>query len=159
MYGCQKAPLIRIRVKFCVDKKAVSHLPRKFLQRKGNQVPESSLGHGVLVWKEPVVGIEADLVAAFHRPGQKGASKFPGGRRWNGALKEDPYVPATAGPGPLQGRGNTRLAGRREKRSSIKLPGLLVKIDCQKPARLIREQGINASRDLSCQVLANHFVG
>lgn len=68
------------------------------LKRQGNQVPKAALGQGVLVGKEAVIGLEAELVAAVHGPGQEAAPQLsrPGGG--DGLREEKPDV------GPLPER-------------------------------------------------------
>ena len=62
-----------------VDEHAVARLARRKLEGERNQVPESSLGHCVLVGEKAIVGIETELVPPLHSSCEQHASEFARG--------------------------------------------------------------------------------
>ena len=71
-------------------------VPRAFLEWQGDQVPESSLRHRVLTWKEAVVRIQADIRPPLHRFGEDMRSEPSSQRGRNGFLEEEPDVRASS---------------------------------------------------------------
>jgi hypothetical protein len=59
--------LIRVGLEFVVEENAVAPLTGLLWQRKCDQVSEATLGQRVLVGKEAVVRIEADVGPPLHR--------------------------------------------------------------------------------------------
>jgi hypothetical protein len=57
-----------------VDEDRVSGLPRRLLERQSDEVSEPAVRHRVLTREQPVVGIEADLVATLNRGCQQRAA-------------------------------------------------------------------------------------
>jgi len=55
----QPGPLVGIWLELGIQEHAVAVTTRHRLQREGDQIAESALGHGVLARKETVVGIES----------------------------------------------------------------------------------------------------
>jgi hypothetical protein len=62
----EKTPLIRNRAKVIPEKHAVAFVPGTALERKCDQIAKTTLRHGVLIGKKPVVRIQPDLVPIFH---------------------------------------------------------------------------------------------
>ena len=88
-----------------VDENTVSQLSGCKLQRQGYQVPKPSLGHGVLIGKEAVVGIKAELVPALHGSSQNYTSQLSRGDCRQGTIKKTQTWP------PLPDRDRSRAAG------------------------------------------------
>ena len=82
-----KLPLVRVRVEVSVDENTVAQLARRELQWESDQIAEPPFGHRVLVWKEAIVGIEADLISPFRRSREEHASKFTRGDRRQRAVE------------------------------------------------------------------------
>jgi hypothetical protein len=53
-----------------IEEDGVALIAGSLLQRQGDQVPEASVRHRVLVGKETVVRIEPDVGSPFHRLGK-----------------------------------------------------------------------------------------
>ena len=62
------------------------------LQRQGDQVAESAVRHRVLIRKQTVVRIQADVRPTLHRLGQDVGAQPAGQRGRNGLLEEEPDV-------------------------------------------------------------------
>lgn len=62
----QKHRLIPVWHEVIIYENAVSLLTRPPLKRKGDQVAEPTLRHGILVWEEPIIRIQPDLRTALH---------------------------------------------------------------------------------------------
>ena len=93
----EKRPLVGPRDEMVIEEDAVALLAWSLLQRQGDQVPESSLRHRVLIRKEAVVRIQADVRSPLHRLGQDVRAQPSGQRGWNGFLEEEPDVRASSG--------------------------------------------------------------
>jgi hypothetical protein len=78
-----------------IEEDAVSLVAWSFLQRQRNQVPEAAVRHRVLIRKETVVRIQADVRPPFHRLRQNVRPESSGQRGWNGVLEEEPDVPTS----------------------------------------------------------------
>jgi hypothetical protein len=74
--------LVGVRVEAAVDENTVARFARRERQRESDQIAEPSFGHRILVWKEAIVGIEADLMSSFDRSREEHACKFTRGDRW-----------------------------------------------------------------------------
>jgi hypothetical protein len=112
-----------------VDKGRVSSLPWNLLEGQSDGVSEPALRHRVLTREQPVVGIEADLVAALHRGCQQRATKSPSRRSRNRLLEEDPDMGSVARPRSLDRRRHAFLAADRRECAGVFLPRLLVEVD------------------------------
>ena len=93
----EKRPLVGPRDEVVIEEDAVALLARSLLQRQGDQVPESSLRHRVLIRKETIVRIQADVRPALHRLGQDVRAQPARQRGRNGLLEEEPDVRASSG--------------------------------------------------------------
>jgi len=133
----KKLPLVGVWVEVGVNEHAVARLAWHKLQGERNQVPDPSLGHGVLVWKKTIVGIEAKLMPAFHGSRENQASQFARGYRRQGTIKEDPNMAALPRTRTLQGSRHIQLMAGLKKSLSVIFPSLLVEVCREKPARLL----------------------
>ena len=80
-----------------IKEDAVALSARSLLQWQGDQVPESSLRHRVLIRKETIVRIQADVRPPFHRFSQDVRAQPACQRGGNGVLKEEPDVRTSSG--------------------------------------------------------------
>src|SRR5439155_25627743 len=119
------------RVKVRINEHTVARLAWSKLQGERDQVPEPSLGHRVLVGKKAIVGIQTELMPAFHGSRENRASQFPRGNPWQSTIKEDPNMAALPGTRTLQGSGHIPLLAGLEKSLGVILPSLLVEV-CRK---------------------------
>ncbi len=67
-----------------------------------------------------------------------------------------PTLPRTRS---FQAGGNGPLRANLQKSRNIIRPGSFVKIDGQKPASFIFEQGVYSSGQLSAQMIVNNLIG
>ncbi|MGC2725655.1 MAG: hypothetical protein WA224_16960, partial [Candidatus Acidiferrales bacterium] len=56
------------------------------------QIPKAALRQRVLAREKTIIRIQSDLVAAFHRPGQQGATKLSGIGSEHCVVEEKPNV-------------------------------------------------------------------
>jgi hypothetical protein len=89
----QKRPLVGPRHKALVEKDAMTAFARTLLQRQRDEIAESALRQRVLIGKQPVVGVQADIGALLHGLGQEVRAEAPRERRRNRLLEEDPEMP------------------------------------------------------------------
>jgi len=75
--ACQKRPLVGPWYETLIKKDAVAAIARPFLQGQGDEMSESSLRQRVLIGKQPVVGIEADVGTFLHGFGQQVRTEPP----------------------------------------------------------------------------------
>ena len=92
----EKRPLVCVGNEVVIEEHAVVLLAWSLLQRQGDQVPEPSLRHRVLIRKETVVRIQADVRPPLHRLGKDVRSQPSGQRGGNGLLEEEPDVRASS---------------------------------------------------------------
>jgi len=85
-----------VEIEIRVKKNAVTVATRHVLQRQGDEIAETAFGHRVLTWEETVVGVEANLMPPFHRPGKNGRAKFSRKARRQRRFKEHPDVTAAS---------------------------------------------------------------
>ena len=93
----EKCPLVWPRNKGVIKEDRVVLFACGPLKRQGNQVSKSSLRHRVLVRKQPVIRIEADVRTSFHRLSENVRSQSSGKCRRNGLFEEEPHMPASPG--------------------------------------------------------------
>jgi hypothetical protein len=122
------------------------------LQGERNQVPKPSFGHGVLVRKKPIIGIETELMSAFHSARENQASQLACGDRRQRTLKENPDVTALPGSRTLKGGMYIQFPTGFQKSLGIILPGLLVEVCREKPARFVEQEGVDADGFLAKEV-------
>ncbi|MGB7789588.1 MAG: hypothetical protein WBL39_00115, partial [Terrimicrobiaceae bacterium] len=60
------------------------------LERECDQVAKTTMRHGVLIGKKPVVRIQSDLVPTFHRPREHRRTQLPGKRCGGRLLEKNP---------------------------------------------------------------------
>jgi len=90
-------PLVSPGDEVVIEEDAVALSARSLLHWQGDQVPESSLRHRVLIRKETIVRIQPDVRPAFHRFSQDVRAQPARQRGWNGVLKEEPDVRTSSG--------------------------------------------------------------
>ena len=125
-------PWIGVGSALFVDEDAVARFPRLFLQRQGDQVAESALGQRVLVGKEAVVGIEADLRPALHGFGEQVGAEPPCQGGGNGLGEEQPDMAAVAGARPFQEGRHVKSAAGGEQGRGVFSPMVLSKSAARK---------------------------
>ena len=96
----EKRPLVWIGLPSAIlleDKDAVAEFSRLLLQRQCNQIAETTLWQGVLVGKQPIVRIQADIRPLVHRFGQNMGteltSQYGGNRLGKETAKRVPRCP------------------------------------------------------------------
>jgi hypothetical protein len=78
-----------------VNEQTDALLACSLLQRKGDQVPETTMRQRVLAREEPIVRLESNVRTRVHRFGQDVRGETTGQRRRDGLLEEDPDVSAS----------------------------------------------------------------
>jgi len=135
--------LIVVGPKSLDDENAVSLLACPALRWQRDQIAESADRHGVLAWKEAVIGGEADLRPPFHCLRHDRGAELTSRARLDRLRKENPDMGTVTGTGPFEGDGHPfRLAGFHH-RHGVSRPAFLVEIGSQKPAGLIRQHRID----------------
>lgn len=132
-----------MRSELAVEEQTIAALARPLLERQRDQIAETALRKRVLVWKEPIVGVESDLRAPLHRLGQDVSAEFARERRWNRLLEKEPNMPTAARTRAFERGVETQLAAGLEKRSGVIAPPGLVEINGEKEAGFVEEQRIN----------------
>jgi len=155
----KKLPLVGVWVEVGVNEHAVARLAWHKLQGERNQVPEPSLRHGVLVGEKAIVGIETELMPAFHGSRENQGSQFARGYRWQRTIKEDPNVTALPGTRTLQGSRYIQLMAGLKKSLSVIFPSLLVEVHRKKPARFLGQERIHANDLLAQEVVFDDGIG
>ena len=154
----EELPLIGMRNKLVIHEDGISPLARAVLKRESDEVAKSAARKRVLIGKEAVVRLHAQLVAPAHRLGNEIAAHLAGGGRGHRCREEEPDVGPVAGAGPLDGAGETSDAtGFNEGRHVIG-PGRLVEVCRQEPTPLIGEQWVNANDVTPLEVVEDHLV-
>ena len=124
------------------------------LQRQGDQVAETALGQRVLIGKEAVVGIQADVRPAFHRFGQEVRTE-PAGQ----ARREWPRSKNSQTCPPLPDRDRSRAAGKFSRRHVSRTAAAssrqcgLVEVGRQEEAGFVPQHGINAHDEVAAVVV------
>ena len=90
----EKRPLIGVGIEIVIEEQAVTPLTRLLLQGQGDQVAESALGQRVLVGKEAVVRIKADVGPVLHRFRENQRTELAGECGRKGLLEKEPHVRA-----------------------------------------------------------------
>ena len=67
----EEGPLVGIGTHCVVKKLSKAGLPRILLKRECDQVAKAALGHCVLTWEKPIIGIQSKLMATLHGSGQQ----------------------------------------------------------------------------------------
>ena len=99
--GPKQRPLTRDRLPGCVDEHRIALLSWLALQGQSDEVAETSGGHGVLVRKKAVVGVERQPGAGGHRLGEQERSQLSRRGSADGPREEEPNVGPIAGAGSL----------------------------------------------------------
>jgi len=90
----EKRPLIGVWIEIVIEEQAVAPLTRLLLQRQGDQVAESALRQSVLVGKEAVVRIQADVGPVLHRFRENQRTELAGECGRKGLVEKEPHVRA-----------------------------------------------------------------
>ncbi len=163
--GCEprdtrkKVPLIRPWLQRVVDEQRVAKRACFRLERQRDEVAEPTPRQGVLVRKEAVVRVHAELVAARHRLGEKKAAHAPRNAGVDRLREEEPDV----GPIPgarafdcgLQADGPASL----DEGSDIFRPGLLVEVGGKEPGGLVFQHRVDADDVAAVEVVEDDLVG
>jgi hypothetical protein len=91
-------PLVGKRDEGAINKDSVVLFAGSSLQRQSNQISKTSLGHRVLIRKQPVVRIQSDIRTPLHRLGKDMRSQSSGKRSRNGFFEEEPDMGASPRP-------------------------------------------------------------
>ncbi|MFN7924867.1 MAG: hypothetical protein U0Q16_32510 [Bryobacteraceae bacterium] len=150
--------MIIIGAHLFVEKYAAAQLAWSFLERQRDEIPETALGHGVLIREEPIIGIKAELVTALHRLGEQQRSQGARETSGNGPLEENPNVCPVSGTRAFNRRGYAEGGARVAKSSRIVFPCFLVEVHGEEPAGFIEQQRIHADRVLAGEMIVDRFV-
>src|SRR5204862_3086898 len=117
-----------------------------------DQIAEASLRQRVLVRKEPIVRVETDIRAAFHRLGQDVRSQLARERGWNRLFEEDPHVRAAAGARAFDRGRKIQATARLQEGGRVFAPSSLVEIGRKEEARLITKHRVSAGDERLARV-------
>ena len=156
--GGEVSPLVRVGLKTIVQENSVPVLARLVLEWKGDEVPETTARHRVLVREKAIVGFHAELVAPCHSLRDEIAAHSPGDARGNRRAEEEPHVGAIPRSRALDGAWNAQAPTGLEERPDIPLPGCLIEVDRQEPARLIFEERIDADHMPPLKVVEDNLI-
>src|SRR5205085_12645810 len=73
-------------------------------------------------------------------------------------LEEEPDVSTVARSGAFHGHRNVNCPAGLDERSNVLLPGGLIEVDGEEPARLILQQWVDSHNVTTSQVVENHLV-
>ena len=132
-----------------VQEYAVACLPGPVLQGQGYEIAKSTRRQCVLVGKQSVVGLEADVRVPFHRFGNEPRSKASSRRCRYRMSEEDPHMAAVAGSRSFQRGRNPQRSTGRQKDGNVAVPGLLVEVDGQEPAGFVGQHGVHAAGEVA----------
>ena len=121
-----------------IEKDTVAILARPALEGQGDQIAEPARWHRVLAWKEPIIGIEADIGVTVHRRRDQKCTKASGIRRRYRLCEENPGVRAVSRLRSFDGDRDALCTRGVAERSDILYPGLLVEIGSDEPASFVR---------------------
>ncbi len=155
----EERPLVRVGPQFVVKKLRKAGLPWDLLERNRDQVAKAALGHRVLIWEEPIIGIQPKLMTALHSSNQQQRAQPPGNAGGHWPFEEDPDVSSVAGTRALDCGGHTEFLTGCTERSGIGLPGLLVEVHGEEPTGLVEKEGLHAQRLLPREMTVNSFIG
>src|SRR6185503_19158082 len=114
-----------------------------------DQVAETAFRERVLIRKEPIIGIETELVSPLHGLRQHCAAELSRRAGRSRCFEEDPYVTTFARTGTFEIRCDPGSVTGVYEGECVLLPAFLVEISGQKPAGFISQQRIEAHRDLA----------
>ena len=129
--GCEKRPLVGIRLQTGIHEYAEPPLARMLLQRQGNQIAKAALGHRVLIREQAVVGRKLKLAGARTGVADDGRTHTTRIARRYRTGEEHPGVRALAGAGYLQRRRHAQFGARLAEGLGILAPISLIEIDGQ----------------------------
>jgi hypothetical protein len=129
--------LIEYRDQVLIDEQRVSSLGCPILHGKGDQVPKSPLRQDILIGKEPVIRIKADLGAGFMRFGQEQGTEATRRHGRHGFREKQPSVGSVAGPGTLDDDGDSETSACLTERIDVGRPIFLIEIRGKEAARFI----------------------
>lgn len=154
-----------MRLESVIDEDAVAGFARTTLQGQSDEVAEAAVGHGILIGEEAIIGLEAEVGGAFHGFGQDVRSQ-PAGQCCRDRLgEEDPDMAAVAGAGAFHRRRHALDPACLQEGGDVLTPGCLVEVGRQKPAGLVRKNGIDAHGEVlaigspATQMPGDHVVG
>jgi hypothetical protein len=122
------------------------------LKRQRDQVPESALGQRVLVRKETVVRIEADVGATLQRLCEDQRAEFAREGCRDSLFEKEPHVRARSRARAFQGARQIHSSASRYESGRVFPPTLLVEIGGKEVACLVQEHRIDA-RDEGLSVI------
>lgn len=154
----QIRPLVRIGCKILINKHASSLLAGLFLQGKGNQVAESTLGQGVLVGKKTIITRKGYLPGAVADAADQGCAKLAGLAGRNRIGKEDPDMPAVSRTRDFEGRRNMQFAAGLHDGAGVFASVRLVEISSQEKAGVIGQEWVNPDGMFSGQVVKEYLI-
>ena len=97
----ERCPLVGDNMPVFIDEGTVPIFERHPLERKGDEISKAAFGQAVLHGHHAVVGGKTLEVYRFRAFSQKSISEFSGFRSGNRGGKENPYMGAMTGTGPL----------------------------------------------------------
>src|SRR6516162_8434413 len=97
-------------------------------------------------------------MAAFHSPGENHATEFARGHSWERPLEENPNVAALPGARPFECCRHIHFPADLKKGERIVFPGFLVEVSCQKPARFVMQQWVNANGLAAQKMIFDHGI-
>ncbi len=147
-----------------VQEHGVALLAWSSLQWERNQIPEPAVREGVLVRKEAIVRVEANVWPRLHRLRQQMRPEATSQRCRQSILEEQPDVGTPSRPGALERRRKVEARARLQEPARVGLPTSLVKVDGEQVAGLVQQQRIHAGnerlavRAASRQMPADHVI-
>lgn len=139
--------MIGVRIQIVIEEHAVAALTRLLLQGQRDQVAESTLGQRVLIRKEAVVRIEADVGPALHRFRKNQRAELSRQCSREGLFEEEPHVRAGSRARTFQSARQIHMAAGRDKSGRVLPPALLVEIGGEEETRLVLEHRVDAPHE------------
>ena len=157
--GCEKCPLVGIRLQTGIHEYADPPLARMLLQRQGNQIAKAALGHRVLIREQAVVGRQLKLAGARTGVADDGRTQTTRIARRYRTGEKHPGVRALARAGYLQCRRHAQFSTRLDEGLGILAPVGLIEIDCQEMTGVAFQQRIDADGVFAGQMVVDHRIG
>lgn len=134
-------------------------LPAPSLQRKRNEVPEGAFRHEILRREQAIVRGEINLGPQMHCVAEHTRTDLAGGRSRHTVGKEHPHVRAVARTGSFQHGRDLMVSANLDVGERVERPRGAVEIACQQPARVARQQWVQADRLFTREVCLDHLGG